>query len=379
MPDTPSFPNPKLTPALQRQWTMTAGVFLIALAGMFVLLLQQWQAAQLLGWLLIAGLALFYELRIFKQALPYVPLDGDGGMGRGVMAVLAAGLGYGLLAGMLMLPQMEGWWGWIPGGLALAAMIAEELAATWFRHGISRGARHVRREFRALGLLVVTAMAVHYNRFDPWFLAIGLMDYLLLFTASWRARKGREIPAITPSQPRSWLQMLYLVTAGVALLPFSTREVMLVLGVLYGVPYFLLALRDWFILAGLLHPDQGIYSQVSAAVRRAIDGWLALTVRLFAGVLSATLLADMLFHFDVYVARFGAAWKPGALALLLLVTLPFLFLGIRVRWAALAALVAFAGVIIIMGWNPVVFAGLFLTGASLLLGQGRVALESSDV
>ena len=378
MPDMSSPPNPMLTPALKRLWTITAGGFLAALAGMFILLLQQWQAPQLLGWLLIAGLALFYELRIFKQALPVVPTDDGKVVSRGVVAVLAAGLGYGLLAGMLMLPRMEGWWGWVPGGLALAAMIAEELAATWFRSGISRGARHIRREFRALGLLVVTAMAVHYNRFDPWFLAIGLMDYLILFTASWRARKGREIPAITPSQPRYWLQMLYLVTAGVALLPFSTREVMLVLGVLYGMPYVLLALRDWFILAGLLHPDQGIYSQVSAAVRRAIDGWLALTVRLFAGVLSATLLADMLFHFDVYVARFGAAWKPGALALLLLVALPFLFLGIRVRWAALAALVAFAGVIIIMGWNPVVFAGLFLTGAALLLGQGRIALESTN-
>ena len=370
---------------LSRDWLMAAALAIIALFGMMLILSSQWVMAAVGRWAIIAGLAIFYELRIFKQILGLMHRPGEDtlttGFDAAVWLTLVSGLSYALLAGFLMVtPPAAGWLRWIPSALALAGLLAAAISETVVARKAGRtvGGEHLAREFRALGTLVIIAVAIHYGKLDPWFLAIGVMDYLLLFTGSWLVRRGKSVhPA--PASP--WLRHfrnLFLIASGVALHPAVGRDFALPLGFLFGLPYFFLALRDWFILTGLLDPEQNQYRQIAAAINRALTGWLALSIRLLGAMAAATVAADMLFHFDLYAKAFSDALYAGGVALMLFVALPFLFLGIRARWFALLGFIALSLILLVMGRNPVIFAGLLLLGLTLILGAGDLAIEKES-
>jgi len=369
---------------LSRDWLVTAAMALVALLAMAQLLLAQWVQATVGRWAIIAGLAIFYELRIFKQMLPLMHRPGEKtlqmGIGLTTKLTLLSGLGYALLAGFLLVTQPEGLLGWLPPALALAALLADALGGTLARKRRNEtiGGQHLAQEFRALGSLVLTVMAIHYGRLDSWFLLIGVMNYLHLFTISWLGRKKKPIGR-PPERLRYFLRSLYLAALAIILLPPVSSEFAVLLGVLFGVPYFLLALRDWFILTGLLDPKQSQYQQIADAVTQALTGWLALTIRLLAAMAATTVAADMIFHFDLYTKAFGETLIPGAVTLALLVALPFLFLGIKARLAALAGFIALSAIILVVGWNPVIFVGLILLGLTIILGQGKMAVEKEAV
>ncbi len=363
---------------LNRAWLLSLGLAAGAWIATFQLLRQQWPQSELGGWLLISALALFYEWRIFKQALPLwhaqdeatlrASLDPDARL------TLVAGVGYALVAGMLLLPARSGPLDFLFPGLGLLALLADALAQTWRqRHPATVGSGYLAQEFRALGTLALTAAAIHAGKLDPWFLAMGIMPYLLLFTQSWLSRRQEPIPPLPDRRLRTHFQYGYMAATAVYLLPWVNQDFARPTSLLFGLPFFLIALRDWFILTGMLDPNQSQYRQIATGLHNAVTGWLALTVRLFAGVVSITLLADMVFQFDVYVQGFGGPWLPGMGVLLLLVTLPFLLLGVKTRVAALLALVPLTAILLVMGWHPVPMIGWLLLGLTALMGPGRYA------
>ena len=367
--------------SLSRFWLGAVVIAVMALIGVAQSLLRQWAPDAVGRWAIIAGLAIFYELRIFKQIIPLMHRSGEETLlmrvGPGMALTLLAGLSYALLAGFLMVTPPEGWLGWLPAGLITIAVLADAVdgSISRKRNEVTVGGRHLSREFRALGTLVATAVAIHYGKLDPWFLAIGIMDYLALFTMSWLARKNKPFHASPAPRLRHLLQVLYLAALSVALWPAVARAYALVLGILFGLPYFFLAIRDWFILTGLLNPDQSQYQQVARAINHALTGWLALAIRLLAAMAAITLLADMLFHFDVYAAAFDGSLTPGLLLGLLVVATPFLLLGVRARTAAFLSFVAFFGVILVLGQSAPVLTGMITAGLTLILGQGELAVE----
>ncbi len=240
---------------LNRAWFMFLAAGIIAMALVFGLLRGQWQAGQLKGWFLITALALFYELRIFKQALPLMHFPGEEQLadrvGSTVALSLVAGLGYGLLAGLLMVPQPAGALGWLATGLALAAVAADAWADRRNREArVMVGERYLAREFRALGALVITVVVIHYGKLPSWFIAVGFMEYLMLFTVGWLARKGEAIPSVD-SRPRITFLFTYLVAVSVGVAPVIGETIALPLGVMFGLGYALVALRDWLILSGV--------------------------------------------------------------------------------------------------------------------------------
>ncbi len=368
---------------LNRDWLIAAAVAVIVLLGMAQWLLLRWVPETVGRWAVVSGLAIFYELRIFKQVLPLMHRSGhenfSAGIGVGVMLTLFSGLCYALLAGFLLVTFPEGMLGWLPALLATVAIIVDALNGPAARrlNQATAGGAHLAREFRALGTLILTALAIHYGRLDPWFLLIGVMNYLQLFTISWLGRKGKSLHR-PPERLQHFLNGLYLVAVSVALWPLSSGSFAVLLGLLFGLPYFLVALRDWFILAGLLDPEQSQYRQLAAAINQALTGWLALSIRLLAAMATATVLADIIFHFDVYTTAFSSDLAAGGLALMLLVALPFLFLGVRARLAALAGFIVFAVILLVIGWNIVIFVGLILLGLTIILGRGQMAIEKDD-
>ncbi len=368
---------------LNRDWLIAAAVAVIVLLGMAQWLLLRWVPETVGRWAVVSGLAIFYELRIFKQVLPLMHRSGhensSAGIGIGVMLTLFSGLCYALLAGFLLVTFPEGMLGWLPALLATVAIIVDALNGPVVRrrNQATVGGAHLAREFRALGTLILTALAIHYGRLDPWFLLIGVMNYLQLFTIGWLGRKGKLLHR-PPERLQHFLNGLYLIAVSVALWPLSSGSFAVLLGLLFGLPYFLVALRDWFILAGLLNPEQSQYRQLAAAINQALTGWLALSIRLLAAMATATVLADIIFHFDVYITAFSSDLAAGGLALMLLVALPFLFLGVRARLAALAGFIVFAVILLGIGWNIVIFVGLILLGLTIILGRGQMAIEKDD-
>ncbi len=368
---------------LNRDWLIAAAVAVIVLLGMAQWLLLRWVPETVGRWAVVSGLAIFYELRIFKQVLPLMHRSGhenfSAGIGVGVMLTLFSGLCYALLAGFLLVTFPEGMLGWLPALLATVAIIVDALNGPVVRrrNQATVGGGHLAREFRALGTLILTALAIHYGRLDPWFLLIGVMNYLQLFTIGWLGRKGKLLHR-PPERLQHFLNGLYLIAVSVALWPLSSGSFAVLLGLLFGLPYFLVALRDWFILAGLLDPEQSQYRQLAAAINQALTGWLALSIRLLAAMATATVLADIIFHFDVYITAFSSDLAAGGLALMLLVALPFLFLGVRARLAALAGFIVFAVILLGIGWNIVIFVGLILLGLTIILGRGQMAIEKDD-
>ncbi len=373
----------ELRKRLTRDWLITAGVALLAMFGLAQLLLTQWVGEAVGRWAIITGLAIFYELRIFRQILPLMHAPGQktlrSGVGPGVMLTLLSGLAYALMAGFLLVTQPTGWMGWLPASLAILALAADGLDGPVTRRTASEtvGGGHLAREFRALGTLILTALAIHYGKLNAWLLIIGVMDYLLLFTRSWLGRRGKALHP-PPVQPRHFLQGIYLVAVSITLWPIVPAGYAAVLGLVFGIPYFLIALRDWFILAGMLDPDQSQYRQVGDAIARALTGWLALSIRLLGAMAAATVAADMIFHFDLYAAAFPDAVLAGAVAVMLLVALPFLLMGIRARLFALIAFIALSIILLVMGQNTLIFIALLLLGLTIILGQGKIAVEPED-
>ena len=253
-PDSPAVQRAQARKRLNRAWFAFLAAGVASMAAMFLALQSQWKPDQLKGWFLVTALALFYELRIFKQALPLMHrpdeetlvdrIDG------GVALTLAAGLGYALLAGLLMVPQPAGALGWLATALALAALFADAWAEKRVRDGDALvGSGHLAREFRALGALVITVVGIHYGKLPSWALAVGLLEYLILFTASWMARQGEKVAAVD-GRTRTILLMNYLAVAGASMAPIFHPDVAAVLGVMTGAVYGLAALRDWLKLSG---------------------------------------------------------------------------------------------------------------------------------
>ncbi len=369
---------------LIRDWLITAAVAIIALFVVALLLSSQWVMVAVGRWAIIAGLAIFYELRIFRQTLDLMHAPGEDALRPGVddatRWALLSGLSYALLAGFLMVTSPAGWLGWLPPLLALAGAVAAAFAETIALRSEARtvGGDYLAREFLALGALSATAVAIHYGKLDPWFLLIGIMDYLLLFTRGWLARKKKNPPALPSTKWRFHFQSLYLAALGVILFPTVGRDYALPTGLLAGLPIFFISLRDWFILTGLLNPEQSQYRQLAGAVNRALTGWLALSIRLLGAMAAATIAADMIFHFDIYARAFAQDLYAGAVALMLLVVLPFLLLGIRARLFAFIAFAALSIILLVMGWSQIVFIALLLTGATIILGQGQLAVEKES-
>ena len=363
-----------------RDWLIIAIVDVLAVFLVGGILARQWVMEAVGRWAILAGVAVFYELRVLKKLLPALPgndsaLTGPAAFGQWL--VMASGLFYALLAGFLLVTQPIAGLGWLPVLLALLG------AGALFGAGMTKGAQQdessplgmLFAEFRALGTLVVTALAVHYGKIDAWFMLIGAMDYLILFTRGWQERRGGKVHLFAPSSLRLHLQYLYLTLVGIALAPTARRDFVLPLALVVGIAYFLAALRDWFLLAGLLKQGESSKAQVVRAAKQAVQGWLALSIRLLAAMAVATVAADMVFHFDVYAAAFQHDILAGMVILALLVALPFLFLGVRSRWFALLGFGAMAVILLIMGRSPVVDAGVILLGLTVILGQGSLAVE----
>jgi hypothetical protein len=386
MAATSSEPTPDQNTArkrLTRDWLIAAALALAVLAGMGVLLATQWVTAAVGRWAIISGLAIFYELRVFRQTLPVMhPLHEKtlaDGLGRDVWMTLLSGLAWALLAGFLLISQPEGLLGWLPGMLAAIAIIAALLSGRFRRRqgAATVGGMHLAREFQALGTLIITVMAIHYGKLNVWLMIFGIMDYVQLFTISWLGRRDKKWHQ-PPTRPRHFLQGIYLAAISITLWPVVPPGYAVFLGLIFGLPYFLISLRDWFILTGLLDPERSQYRQATDAISRALGGWLAMTFRLLGAMATATIAADVVFHFDVYAAVFPNALSVGAVALMLLVALPFLFLGIRARIFALIAFIALSIILLVMGENTVILISLLLTGLTIILGQGKIALETED-
>jgi hypothetical protein len=364
---------------LNRDWLIAAALAIISLFLGAKLLLTQWRQEPLGRWAILTGLAIFYQLRIFKQVLPLMHLPGTKTLRMGidlpVRLVWLSGLGYALLAGFLMVTQPENALGWLPAGLAALALIAAVLAEAQARghKSLPVGGQHMLLEFRALGTLVLTALAIHYARLESWLLIIGLMPYLHLFSISWLGRK-QKILHPPPAQPQQFLQTLYLAALSISLWPVAPHAFSVLLSFLFGLPYFLVSLRDWFILTGLLDPKQSQYQQVVDALTAALTGWLALSFRLLGAMASATVAADILLHRSDYNV-FALSAMPLVLVGVLLVSTLLLLMAVWPRAAALLAFIALTIISWVMGGRMVIFAGLAFLGATMMLGPGHLRRE----
>jgi hypothetical protein len=348
-----------------------------------LILSSHWVMEAVMRWGILAGLAVFYELRIFKNLLPLFVSDKNersADIDFATKLMVLSGLCYALLAGFLLVTPPKGGLGWIPAILALGGILTDILSMVSCRRRCERaqGNQQLASEFRALGTLALTAVAVHYGKIDAWFLLIGAMEYLILFTHGWLSKKGRSLLGEGSSSLRLPWRYLYHAILTLTMLPVAGNSALHLAGLAFALLYFLTALRDWFILAGLIDPNQSQYQQIKAGFQSALTGWLALSIRLLAAMAVATVVADMVFHFEMYAEAFRSDLGAGVIILLLVTVSPFLLMGIRARLFALIGFAALGGILLMMGQNEVINIGLILLGLTAGLGQGTIAVEKAD-
>jgi CDP-diacylglycerol--glycerol-3-phosphate 3-phosphatidyltransferase len=288
------------------------------------------------------------------------------------------GLSLGLLAGFLLSPWPSGGLAWLPAvlyTLAIAADYLDGYLARITNHATVLG-ETLDVEFDALGILIVTSLAVHYKQLPSWYLLLGLSRYLFIFGIWRRKRCNRPVYDLPPSTHRRIIAGFQMGFSSVMLWPIVYPPATTLAGVVFAIPFAASFTRDWLVVSGRLDPISPVYFEARRKVAVAIAGWLPVLLRIGAVALAAWFVLFPLWSVPDRVELL--AW-PGVpfprltamtLSLVALVATPMLALGAAGRLAAFGLLIVASANILASGLY--VYNGLLLLSsvALMLLGSG---------
>ena len=178
---------------MRRSWLRLALTWLVVWVLGFRLLQGVWPYAN--RWLLFSGLTLAYCLWLLWRYLPENHRAAETALlprlGLGNRLTLLRGLAIALLAGFLFAPWPQGALAWVIAllyTLASSADYFDGAAARKTNHATQLGSR-LDMEFDALGVAVVSLLAVWYGQVPWWFLGVGLARYGFVAGLAWRRRR----------------------------------------------------------------------------------------------------------------------------------------------------------------------------------------------
>lgn len=322
--------------ALVREWRWVAALWLVVWLTGYAGLRVLWPLA--MQWLALSGVTLAVALWITRRHLPQNRAD-DGApllprLGPGNHLTLFRGLCVGLIAGFIFGPWPLGALGW---AIALTYTVAD--IADYLDGFVARRSRHVTQlggvldiEFDALGVLVVTALAISFGQLPWWYLSLGLARYLFVFGIWWRQRRGLPVHDLTPSVHRRLIAGLQMGFMSVVLWPVVPSAMTQLAGSVFFAASAASFIRDWLVVSGAINPASARYRAGQQTAVRWLTERLPLVWRLLTSVgLGSILLAAS-------PTLRPATWQG------LLETWPVPAPGL---WATILALLAVAGLVCI--------------------------------
>jgi CDP-diacylglycerol--glycerol-3-phosphate 3-phosphatidyltransferase len=203
-------------------------------------------------------------------------------LGPGTSLSLLRGLLMAPLAGLLLLPPLEGILAWLPALLYTASAVADHLDGL-----MARRANHVTRlgetldlELDGLGVLLAVGLAIHYGRLPLAFLAVGLARYgYLLWTVVLRARR-RMLHDLPPSKVRRALAGLEIGFLSAALWPIIPPPLALLTGSVFAVPFLISFGRDALVVGGFVDIASPLYRTLRSAVLALATRWIPPLLRI---------------------------------------------------------------------------------------------------
>ncbi len=238
--------------ALRRQWRAVA---LVGCVGLVVFGLSQPR------WLVGSAVVWSYCLWLLFRGLDDNRREGD--------SILLASLGWptwvtvargGLLAvtaGFLFLPMPLGAGGFVPAAAYSVASLLDHVDGRLAR-ALGRTTRlgeKLDMELDAVGILIVSALAIQYGKIPAWYLAIGLARYAFVLGIAWRRHRGAPVVTLDPLPLRRVLAGVQMGFLSVALWPPVPSELTLFVAPVFGGATLAMFARDWWRVSGRLVHD----------------------------------------------------------------------------------------------------------------------------
>lgn len=373
--------------SLRRRWWLVVGLSVLMIWLGYRLLRAEWHPTTAWRWAILAAGVLVYELALLRRGLKDNHRQGESRLlptlGAGNLLTLLRGLVLVLLAGFLLSSWPPGRLAWLPALLYTLAILADYLDGYLARitHHATVLGETLDIEFDALGMLIATCLAVHYNQLPWWYLLLGLSRYLFLLGIWWRKRGGKPVYELTPSLHRRLIAGFQMGFISVVLWPLVYPPGTTLAGVVFAIPFTASFMRDWFIVSGWLDPSSRSYLEARQKISLVLAHWLPALLRV--GVVGVTLVGLILPALESksdWVELF--AWPglpfPGfttsVIGLAAVIATPMLALGAAGRLAALGLLTAASANI--LGGGLYLHNGFLLVSTVLLmlLGSGAFSL-----
>jgi CDP-diacylglycerol--glycerol-3-phosphate 3-phosphatidyltransferase len=371
--------------SLRRRWWLMALLFASALWLGYQLLGSKWHPTFAWRWAIVAACVLAYGLGVLWRGLKDNHRPGESSLlptlGVGTVLTMVRGLALGLLAGFVFIPQPLGGLVWLPALLYTLAIVADYLDGYFARltHHATVLGENLDIEFDALGILIATSLAVHYNQLPWWYLLIGLSRYLFLFGIWWRRRRGKPVHDLPPSTHRRIVAGFQMGFTSVILWPIVYPPATTLAGVIFAIPFTASFTRDWLVVSGRLDPTSPSYLELRRRLAVVLTRWLPLVLRAFVVALMLWIIIANPRNASSPGVLFAWSSVPApkfvviAISLLAVAAAVMLALGVAGRLAALALLIAASANILAIGLFP--YNGFLLASAIALMLLGTGALS----
>ena len=362
---------------LRRRWSGFAAASLTTWCGALWLLGSTLPPEQLRAWAVGSAITLGYSLLFSRHNLrsnvragETIPLEV---LGPGNTLTLLRGTLIGLLAGFLLLPRPSGWMGWVPAALYLLVDVGDFFDGYLARatHTATQFGQRLDIEFDALGLLIASALVVHWGVMPPAFLLVGVARYAYQFGLWWEQRRGMAIQPLPESDLRRPIAGVMMVFSSGLLWPIVPIPAARIAGLVVSLPFLLGFARDYAVVSGHLSPTSAIYLRWRARSKRILKGWAPPVLRglvfLAWGLAAAPVIGEP-------SASTTGRWLLVASGLLVIL----LVLGVAGRLAALGVTILSAFVMVIVGTPPQLLLLMAASLALMLTGTGSGSLWRGD-
>jgi len=366
------------------RWWCLAGAAGLAVGS---ILLYPAYGSNVARWLIPNLLALVAVLAFVRHHLPWNrqsengPLLGN--LGAGNHMTVLRGVLISQLPGYLVLPWPAGPQVWLPALTFTAVLIADYLDGYLARRAdlVTRLGEALDIEFDGIGLLVATALAVHYGQLPvAYLLTVGSARYVYLL-AGWTAeRLGRPVYPLPSSTTRRALAGATMELGAAALWPIVPPVMMTLAGAIVGLPFLAGFVRDALVHLGFLDPASAAY----AMARHRIVYLATFVLPPFLRLILLLLLGPPLILAAQSLGSPAEASNPAALlssgavegVVLVFVTacLALVVLGFAGRTGAVGLFIVYGLSLAVLGVTPRGLAAWGCSFAIYLLGTGAGSL-----
>ncbi len=284
--ETSSAINQENLTRLRYRWGLIAILSYLLLCSTVIILIQTSNLYLGFRWFLGAAIIWGYVLRTLWRFLevnkhpdnPHLHIV----FGIGTQVTLFRGFLLAALGGCILLPQLTVLGGWIPALLYLIAALSDGVdgyLARKYNHVTILG-EQIDMRLDALGILLASALGVHYGQLQPWYLLVGFSYYLFTLGQHLQKLSGRQVWALLPRRSRSVLAGLQMGFLSVILWPIFSPPATTLAAYIFGIPLLVTFVRDYLIMTGRLSIRASGYPQWEQTLNNVGRTFLLPVVRL---------------------------------------------------------------------------------------------------